>query len=213
MKNTIRKSVDVLLQENNPDFLDHANMKSLTILTGTFINLTPDIFMSMFNGWQNHRCVKITYMDIQKNITERIFEPHTFVYYENSWYSKGFCHLKQAVRTISLQRIQSAALLHQKFIPDPSIIESVNRDDFLGFEKIENVKIRVSDYIRERLESMPLHSMQTIDNNNIVSIPAISREILLPFLLSWQDKAILLEPEYLRTEVRQKLQETLALYR
>ena len=151
-------------------------------------------------------------MDYQKNISERLFEPHTLVYYDNAWYSKGFCHLKKAVRTIQLQRIQSAGLQNRTFEPNPAIIKSITLDDFLGFDKIQNVKIKVNDYVKERLQTLPMHSHQVISNDNTVLIPAICREILFPFLLSQRGNAVLLEPQFLCEEFQQELKSILEAY-
>ena len=212
LKNKIRKAVDYLLQNNNPDFLDTARLESLKILSGLYINLNKDIFMTIFNGWQELRCVKISYADYAGNVTERIFEPHTFVFYENSWYTKGFCRLKNAPRTFALQRIRKAELMPGSFEPDKSIIDSVNTDDFLGFNKEENVKLKVTDHVRERLAAAPLHSHQVIHSDGTVEIPAVAKESLFPFLLAQRGDAILLAPDGLRKEFKKELQNILKEY-
>ena len=50
IKNKIRKAVDQLLKNNNPDFLDKANMASLSILSGLYANIEPEIFQALFQG-------------------------------------------------------------------------------------------------------------------------------------------------------------------
>ena len=153
IKNKIRNAVDTLLQQNNPDFLDTANLQSLFILSGLYTNLNPEIFLTIFTGWQEQKCVKVYYEDYDGKVTSRYFEPHTLVFYQNSWYSKGFCRLKNAVRTFSLSRIKRAELTMFDFEPEKEIIKSVNTDDFLGFQKIKNVKLKISDHIREKLQA------------------------------------------------------------
>ncbi len=205
LKNKIRNAVDYLLQNNNPDFLDTANMESLTILSGLYVNLNPHIFMTIFEAWQTHRLLKIVYADYMGDTTERIFEPHTLVFYNNSWYSKGFCHLKHEIRTFAIHRIKAAELLKSDFEPDEKIIRSVTVDDFLGFEKIAGVKLKITAHLRDALASHPLHSRQIIHDDNTMEIPQVSKEILFPFLLSQQGQATILEPEYLRTELKSLL--------
>ena len=212
LKNKIRRAVDYLLQNNNPDFLDTANMESLTVLSGLYVNLKHDIFMTVFTGWQSRRCVKIDYADYKGEITERVFEPHTLVFYQNSWYSKGFCHLKKKPRTFAVHRMKSALLLAADFEPDEKIIRSVTVDDFLGFEKVENVKLQITDNLHDLLALHPLHSGQKINSDNTVDIPAVAREILFPFLLSQQGRATLLEPAELRAELKEILQKMLSGY-
>lgn len=205
LKNKIRNAVDYLLQNNNPDFLDTANMASLTILSGLYVNMNHDIFMTVFNGWQTHNCVRIAYIGYLGEITERVFEPHTLVFYNNSWYSKGFCLLKQESRVFAIHRIKSAELLHSRFEPSEKIIHSVTVDDFLGFEKIQNVTLKITDNLRDQFASHPLHSQQKINADNTVEIPAVAKETLFPFLLSQMGQAELLEPQELRAELKQIL--------
>ena len=212
LKNKIRNAVDYLLQNNNPDFLDSANMESLSILSGLYANIDPEIFQAVFQGWQTHRCVKIAYADWQGEITERIIEPHTLVFFNNSWYTKAFCCLKNQPRTFALLRIKKAELLQSSFEPDKEIIASVNPDDFLGFEKIKNVKLYATNYALARLKSSPLHTHQTIHADGTVEIPAVAKEVLFPFIFSQEGNVKLLEPTELKSELKSKLQKMLEQY-
>ena len=212
LKNRIRNAVDYLLQNHNPDFLDTANLASLTILSGLYIQLDREIFMKIFETWQTHRTVKIAYADYRGHLTERVFEPHTLVFYNNSWYSKGFCRLKKQPRTFALHRIRSAEPLPEHFTPDEKIIRSVTVDDFLGFEKVRNVKLKITEMLRDVLAVRPLHSRQSFLPDGTVEIPAVSREILFPFLLAQQGLAELLEPAGLRQEFQEMLRTMLAVY-
>ena len=173
LKNRIRNAVDFLLQNNNPDFLDTANMDSLTILSGLYVNLDKDIFLTLFEGWQSHTCVRITYADYKGDTTERVIEPHTLVFNKNSWYTKGFCHLKNEPRTFALHRIRKAEPVKIPFTPSRAIIDSVNPDDFLGFEKLKNIKLRVRGTALDGLKASPLHSQQVIHPDGTAEIPAV----------------------------------------
>lgn len=211
LKNKIRNAVDYLLRNNNPDFLDTLNMESLTILSGLYIHLNHEIFMTVFDGWKTHCRVKIAYADYKGEITERVFEPHTLVFYSNSWYSKGFCLLKNEVRTFAIHRIKSAELLKSSFEPSEKIIRSVTVDEFLGFEKIENVKLEITDNLCDFLAAHPLHSGQKL-NGRILEIPSVPKELLFPFLLSQQGQAKIVEPEYLRVEMKKILHKMAEAY-
>ena len=212
LKNKIRNAVDYLLQNNNPDFLDTANMEGINILSGLYANLEPAIFMALFQGWQTNHCVKIAYADWQGELSERVIEPHTLVFFNNSWYTKSFCRLKNQPRTFALRRIKKAELLKSEFTPDREIIKSVNPDDFLGFEKIQNVKLRADGHALDHLKSSPLHTHQLIREDGTVEIPAVAKEVLFPFVLSQEGKVELLEPAALRAEFRSHLQKMLSVY-
>ena len=212
LKNRIRNAVDYLLKNNNPEFLDSADIGSLNILSGLYADIDPDIFMTLFQGWQTNHCVKIAYADWHGDISERIIEPHTLVFYSNSWYTKAFCHLKNQPRTFALRRMKEAKLLQMDFEPDREIINSVNPDNFLDFNKIENVKLLAKNHTLDRLRSSPLHSKQIIRKNGVVKIPAVAKELLFPFLLSQEGNAVLLEPEELKNEYKAVLQKMLSDY-
>ena len=212
LKNKIRKAVDYLLKNNNPDFLDSANMDGLKILSGLYANIAPEIFQTVFQGWQTNHCVKIAYADWQNELTERIIEPHTLVFYNNSWYTKAFCHLKKQPRTFALRRIKKAELMKGDFEPDKEIICSVNPDTFLNFEKTENVKLHAKNYSLDRLRSAPLHSQQMIHDDGIVEIPAVAKEILFPFILSQEGNVKILEPTSLKEEFKANLKKMLEQY-
>jgi predicted DNA-binding transcriptional regulator YafY len=213
LKNKIRNAVDYLLQNNNPDFLDSANMDGLNILSGLYANIDPEIFQALFQGWQTNRCVKISYADWQGELSERIIEPHTLVFFNNSWYSKAFCHLKKQPRTFALQRIKQARVLpYDDFTPDKEIISSINPDDFLGFEKISNVKLLAKNYALDHLRSSPLHTHQHIHDDGTVEIPAVAKEVLFPFILAQMGNVELLEPTELKNEFKARLQAMLAAY-
>ena len=212
LKNKIRNAVDYLLQNNNPDFLDSANMESLSILSGLYANIDPEIFQVLFLGWQTNRCIKIAYADWQDELTERVIEPHTLVFYNNSWYTKGFCHLKNQPRTFALRRIKEAELMENTFEPDKEIIASVNPDDFLGFKKITDVKLYAESYALDRLKSSPLHTHQVIHEDGTVEIPAVAKEVLFPFILSQAGNVKLLEPADLQAEFKNMLRTMLDQY-
>lgn len=212
LKNKIRNAVDYLLMNNNPDFLDTANIEALTILSGLYTNLNPEIFMTIFEAWQSKHCVKISYADYKGEVTERIIEPHTMVFFNNSWYTKGFCHLKKQPRTFALHRIKEAVMTKGDFEPSKNIISSVNPDEFLGFEKITNVKLSVRGYALDILKASPLHSHQLINDDGSVEIPAVSKEVLFPFILAQEGNVTLLEPDELKAELKAALQKIIDQY-
>lgn len=96
LKNKIRNAVDYLLQNNNPDFLDTANMESLSILSGLYANLEPDIFMTVFQGWLTHHCVNIEYADWRGQLSKRVIEPHTLVFSTTPGTAKRFAMRKNS---------------------------------------------------------------------------------------------------------------------
>lgn len=214
LRNKIRNAVDFLINNNcnSIDFLDTANIGSLSILSGLHVQMDPAVFLTVFEGWQNHQCVRITYADYKGDTTERLIEPHTLVFNNNSWYTKGFCRLKNEPRTFALHRIKTAERLKIPFTPSRAIIDSVNPDDFLGFQKIRGVKLKVTGTALDSLKAAPLHSQQVIHPDGTADIPAVTKEVLFPFVLSQQGQVELLEPADLRNELKATLAKMLETY-
>ena len=120
--------------------------------------------------------------------------------------------MKNQPRTFALRRINKAELLKSSFEPSKDISSSVNPDDFLGFEKIKNVKLYADSYALDRLKSSPLHTHQIIHDDGTVEIPAVAKEVLFPFILSQEGNVRLLEPADLKAELKSKLQKMLDQY-
>lgn len=206
LKSEIQRAVEYLLSTNNPEFRDRSFVRQLSLHTMHQATIKPEIFMPTFQAWQKHRLLKIVYHDRDRSITERIVEPHALVYYENTWYIKTFCHLRDKVRTFMLHRIESAEMLTETFTPNPEIYEAAKPGNLLQFEKIPNIKIRFHRSIHDSLYAKPLHKDQVIDFDEtseylLLHLPECSEEVVLPWVLAQMGKAEILEPESLREKV------------
>ena len=162
MREHLRDAVDRLLTGNNPDFLDSAQIDSLIIIPSNRAPIDAGVFIPLFQAWQNHEICRITYLSSQNNLTERRFEPHTLVFSDGLWYSKGYCHTKHGVRTLALPRMKSVSPTGISFTPDPKIIRSVTEDTLFNPETVENVVVRCDKYLASLLRTHPLHPDQQI---------------------------------------------------
>jgi predicted DNA-binding transcriptional regulator YafY len=67
---------------------------------------------------QQHRQVHLRY-NSDGDITERMYDPYSVIQYDGRWYVVGYCHLRRALRTFRLDRVDSVALLDTAFNPPP----------------------------------------------------------------------------------------------
>jgi predicted DNA-binding transcriptional regulator YafY len=67
---------------------------------------------------QQHRQVRLQY-NSGREITERVFDPYSVIRYNGRWYTVGYCHRREDVRTFRLDRVGSVSLLDPTFIPPP----------------------------------------------------------------------------------------------
>lgn len=210
LKSSIRQSVDFLLAANNPDFLDRAIVKSLTVIPGFRSNIVPGIFMTVFHAWQQHEALDIIYADAKNLESKRRIEPHALVYYQCSWYVKGFCLKRNEVRTFALHRIVDAQKSGLFFEPDDKIISSVLNDHFLEYKEISGIELRCDVEIKSFVTGTPLHRNQQIepvDNKSFrLLIPAMVEHEILQWVLYQAGKAELVKPASLRSKIRKKAQ-------
>jgi predicted DNA-binding transcriptional regulator YafY len=63
---------------------------------------------------QQHRQVRLRY-NANNEITERVYDPYSVIQYEGRWYVVGYCHLREALRTFRLDRVDRVSLLDTPF--------------------------------------------------------------------------------------------------
>lgn len=206
LKSEIQGAVEYLLSTNNPELRDRSFVRQLSLHSMHSATIRPEIFMPVFKAWQEHRLLKIVYTDRERGASERTVEPHALVYYENMWYIKSFCRLRNRVRTFMLHRIESAQLLEEHFKPNPEIYEAAKPGSFLQFKQIPNIKIRFHRSLHDSLYAKPLHIDQCIDFDETseyltLHLPESPEEVVIPWVLAQLGQAEILEPEFLRDKV------------
>ena len=205
MQEQIRNAVDYLLSCNNPDFLDNAQIDSLVIIPSNRTKIDGNIFMPLFCAWQNHHICQVEYLDSRENISERKFEPHSLAFFDGIWYSKGFCHQRNEMRTLVLSRMKSVTVTADTFIPDRKIIETVSEDDIFGADVVYDAKIRCDAYLSKFIKTRPLHQTQIIkdlpNGECELHIARIPRYRLLTWIMHQCGRAALLAPAELKENI------------
>jgi predicted DNA-binding transcriptional regulator YafY len=205
MKDRIRKAVDHLLTENNPDFLDDTQVNSLMIIPSNRAEVDAKVFVPLFRAWQDHEICRITYRSSQRDLTEREFEPHALVFFDGMWYAKGFCHMKQAMRTLALPRMKSVNPTGVSFLPDSKIIQTVTEEQIFNPEMIENVVVRCDSYLSSLVLTHPLHPNQMItplqDGGCELRIKSMSKYRLITWTMHQCGRAEIVSPNSLRKHI------------
>ena len=205
MRERIRNAVDTLLTENNPDFLDRAQVGSLTIIPSNRAEVDAKVFVPLFRAWQDHVICRITYRSSHRDITERKFEPHALVFYDGVWYAKGFCHQKKDVRVLALSRMKAVVPMGITFTPDQKIIRSATEETLFNPETVENVVIRCDSYLSNLVQTHPLHPEQQIvplpDGGCELHIKSMSRYRLVTWTMRQCSNAEIISPESVRKHI------------
>ena len=103
----------------------------------------------------NRCCVHLVYQGrVRQEETDRVVEPYALTLQWGQWYLVGFCHLRRALRTFRVDRIQQAVPREEPFkMPrDFSVREYLERS--MSFEPAYRVVVRldarVAPAVRER---------------------------------------------------------------
>jgi len=205
LKQNMRAAVDYLLTNNNPDALDQTLVESLVVIPSNRIRVDANVFMPLFQAWQNHEICHIDYLDSRGKTTSRDFEPHAIVFYDGAWYTKGFCYVRKQMRTLTVARIKSVTKTSRKFVPNQKIIGTVTEDDVFDYEAVENVVVHCDAYLTKILPVRPLHRMQKIkhlsNGESEVSVAKLPRQRLITWTLHQCGRANVIKPVDARKEI------------
>lgn len=205
MKEQIRGTVDHLLTCNNPVFLKNAKIDSLVIIPSNRAQIDADVFVPLFYAWQNQRICHIVYQDSKGKESERDFEPHSLVFFDGVWYTKGFCRVKKEPRTFAVRRIKSVITTGESFIPDSKIIKSATEEEIFDNEVVENVVVNCDEYLASLVQTHPLHPEQEVrplpGGSCELHIKSIARYRLLTWVMHQCGRAEIVSPRELRKSV------------
>lgn len=154
---------------------------------------------------QARQSVELVYRSWRDDVTARRFDPYGVVYNEGFWYTAGYCHLRQDLRTFRLDRIQSVATGDESFA-DPGPF------DLLGYvlRAIANVPGpgQVEVLLRTTMETAQVHipdylgTLETCAEGILMRRAATNLEWVAMLLLSCDFPVEVKEPDELRSILR-----------
>jgi predicted DNA-binding transcriptional regulator YafY len=167
----------------------------------------------------HRRVVEITYYTMsRKKETQRKVDPYKIWFHNGGFYLIGHCRWRDGIRIFAVERIKKIHLTDDTFeIPQEIDVDEFMRGSF-GVYHGEPVSVRIlfsaeiAEYIKERIwhESQKLHDNP--DGSVLFEARVECTEEIKAWVMRWGAKAIVLEPEELRDEVRAETVEMLAVY-
>ena len=206
----VSRAVSEILRYNKSEYITPDLVDSLKVLPNAVTVVPDEIFAAAFDAWRTRSVLRINYASKNGDTLIRDIEPHTLVFHEMHWSIKGFCRLRNDIRTFHIANIRSAQILDQHFKTNPNIIASVTPEQFLDYERIEDVTIRLNEAGKQFASAYALHSAQSFtlgdDGFYTMYVPSVPLERLVPWVLRQQGDATPIGPpvavEAVRTAVR-----------
>lgn len=169
--------------------------------------------------WQ---CLEIQYKAFGKKEKAYTVSPYLLKEYRNRWYLAGFCHHHQKVMIWALDRVQKVSPCKTNFQSD----ELFKPEDYFKYSfgitqlhdgKPEKVLLSFTPFQANYVESQPLHHSQQIvqrsDEEVLVQLQVYLTAELKMMILSYGTHVKVLEPESLKKEIKNTIEEMFSFYK
>jgi predicted DNA-binding transcriptional regulator YafY len=167
----------------------------------------------------NFQKLKMTYRPLSSDQkTKRKVDPYYLFFEENFWYFRGYCHLREEVRTFALDRIMALKVLEEHFIPRNIAPEEELSGAFgtvVDGEPMEIV-LRFDAEVRPYLQRKKWHESQRQrelkDGRLELRFRVNGLEGITPWIFRWLPHVEVVSPKKLKEGVKQELERALKKY-
>ncbi len=188
------------------------NRSSYASIPPTF--LQNDVLIMLSSAVQQHRRVHLSYRSWSSDNTERDFDPYGIVYNEGFWYTAGFCHLRQGLRTFRLDRIVDLEALGTIFErPDNFDTLSHVLESIAFVPNAQPVEVLLKTTMEHAREFFPpiMGTLEQSDEGIIFRRTATQLQWISHILLSTDFTVIVKQPDELREMLRQMASKALEM--
>lgn len=172
---------------------------------------------------QHHTNVSFNYekfiVGAEKELETRSCNPYLLKEYRNRWYLIGWDLERRGFRTYGLDRISELSISQNNFEPDPSFDPARFFIHSIGITEIDSTPSDVvflcSPLLARYLDTQPLHHSQKITkvaNQVHIQLRVLITYELLSILRSYGKDIEVLQPESLRSRMREDLKATFEQY-
>ena len=169
---------------------------------------------TIYQAIRNFQRIKLTYQSLYSNEeTERKVDPYYLFFQDDFWHLRGYCHLRDDLRTFALDRIVSLKVLKEHFIPKGISSEDELSGAFgniLDGEPVEVVlrfDAEIKPYILRKKWHESQKEKELKDNRVELKFKVNGIEGIKQWIYRWIPYVEVVEPIELREEVRYELKE------
>ena len=148
---------------------------------------------------------------------EYIIEPYLLKEYLNRWYIVGFVKNIKEFRTFGIDRMSDLKITNIKFKRNQNNNPRNFFDNTIGLvystHKLQNVKIKTTEIQAKYMRSQPLHSSQIEIENCLFQLTLTPNYELIQRVLMMGTEVMVVEPQWLKDEIKELLEEALKMYK
>ena len=199
------------IQTGSSEFISGKDSILIDLASWYKASLTPKIDV-ILSSIENRKLLEFRYYSPSRE-SSRTIEPYYLVFKWSSWYVWGWCTTKEDFRLFKLNRMDSVAETDRSFVcRDVPLPDLSNEKIFPGGIK---VKALFSPEVKWRLiEEFGLNSFTDTDDGKLLfTADYTDMDNLVSWILTFGDKAEVLEPVEARDLIRRNAEKTLQIYR
>jgi predicted DNA-binding transcriptional regulator YafY len=172
-----------------------------------------DYLMTISLCMKEKRSVSIVYRSRgAKKAMERIVDPYGLVFYDGVWFIIGYCHLRREVRNFAMDRIIQ---LRERYFYFESPAD-FDLEQYIGgswgivHEAPEDITVRfnaqVAEFILRKEKWHPSEKRKILSSGDVeLSFTVAGVKEIKYWIYSWLPNAEVLQPPWLRDQVRKEL--------
>lgn len=163
-----------------------------------------DVFNLIKNAIFNQYTITFSYFAHEGNYSNRTVEPIKLIFKNKDWYLYGFCLLRKDFRFFKLTRIKDLEISSDTFIRE--VKSSHEIEMVIKNKNFIHAKLKFSPKVAFRVYDEFTDNVSKDNQGNLyVNIDLPDNETLFSYILSFGDNVEILEPDYLRHSMKEKL--------
>ncbi len=215
------------LRERVAKLLEHGHhaanevRERIRVLNMAARTIDSHIFSCISHALLTRRRVRLRHFNRRnEQRIERVVSPQRLAHYRDNWYLDGWCHLRKDLRSFAIDAIEAAELLGD----DPAKeVSALDLDRVLGTgygifagAQTRQAVLRFSPAAARWVSREKWHSHQEghfeKDGHYRLTLPYANETELIMDILRHGPEVEVLQPDSLRTQVRQRLEDTARIY-
>ncbi|WP_343208665.1 YafY family protein [Anaerolentibacter hominis] len=150
----------------------------------------------------------------EKGDCRRTIEPYRLVFKWSSWYVFGYCLDRKAFRLFKLNRLWELSKSDEVFLSREIPLAELNFDRFFAQDTIRLKAVFAESEQYRLIEEYGIECYSVLDEKGLLfEREFVSYDAMREWILSFGDKAEVLEPEKLRDDLRRQAENLLEKYR
>jgi len=174
-----------------------------------------DTLQTLCECVSSRRGARLSYRDFNLETTRREVDPYALSFRWGLWYLVAYCHLRDAMRTFRVDRIESVERLDRRFTIPGDFSAKVYLDQAMRFDNrytvVVHVTASVAPHVRERMGHWT-EIVDLEDSSINVTMQVANLDWATGWILSQGGEAVAVEPAELVARVRSAAEEILAKY-